>query len=120
MASEGATVDRNPQGLRQDWQDLGFTKTQAVVLELVLRMEDKGQNHVVWIDNLFTTLELLSYLRKNHVGAAGTVRTGRTKREIKENPRLLQPSQPPPPSRPPRPVKVLRPSQPLEEDQLLG
>jgi hypothetical protein len=33
------------------------------------------------MDNFFTIQELLSYLRKHHVGAAGTVRTGRTKRE---------------------------------------
>jgi hypothetical protein len=48
------------------------------------------------MDNLFTTLELLSYLRKNHIGAAWTVRTGHTRREIKETPRsqMSRPSQP--------------------------
>jgi len=71
-------------------QKLGFTKTQSVVFELVLLMQNQGQNHVVWMDNLFTTQELRSYLRKHHVGAAGTVRTGRTKRETKET---LQTSQ---------------------------
>jgi hypothetical protein len=52
---KGAMADQGLQGLQQDWQDLGFIKAQAVVLELVLQMEDKGLNHVVWIDNLFTT-----------------------------------------------------------------
>ena len=37
---KGALADQGPQGLRQDWQDFGFTKTQSVVLELVLRIRD--------------------------------------------------------------------------------
>jgi hypothetical protein len=75
---------QGPQGLRKFWQEHGFAKTQSVVLELVLRMSDQGQSHVIWLDNLFTTQELLSFLRENHVGAAGTVRTGPTKREMND------------------------------------
>jgi hypothetical protein len=55
-------------------------------------MENQGQNHIVWMDNLFTIQELLSYLRKHHVGAAGTVRTSRTKREMKETLQTSKPS----------------------------
>ncbi|EON63739.1 hypothetical protein W97_02967 [Coniosporium apollinis CBS 100218] len=37
--------------------------------------------HVVWLDNLFTSARLLSTLREQGFGAAGTVRTTRTKAE---------------------------------------
>jgi Transposase IS4 len=50
---KGTRPDQGPQGLRPEWQQHGFAPTQAVVLELVLRMPDHGQNHVVWTDNLF-------------------------------------------------------------------
>jgi hypothetical protein len=50
---------RRPDDMEDDGiQKLGFTKTQSVVLELVLRMQNQGQNHVVWKDNLFTTQEI--------------------------------------------------------------
>ena len=53
------------------------------MLELVTRMRNSGQNHTVWLDNLFTTFRLLSTLRDLGIGAAGTVRTDQTAR--KEN-----------------------------------
>jgi len=37
--------------------------------------------HVVWLDNLFTSVKLLTRLREEGIGGAGTVRTTRTKRE---------------------------------------
>ena len=40
--------------------------------------------HVIWLDNLFTTIPLLERLRKDGIGAAGTVRTSKTPREISE------------------------------------
>ena len=41
--------------------------------------------HVVWLDNLFTSIQLLQRLRKLGIGAAETVRTTRTKRKEQEN-----------------------------------
>ena len=37
--------------------------------------------HIVWLDNLFTSVKLFKRLRGLGIGAAGTVRTTRTKRE---------------------------------------
>ena len=64
---------------------LGFSKTQAVVLDLLSqhRISDDFQ-HIVWLDNLFTSSRLLTQLEDDGFGAAGTVRTTRTKREKKE------------------------------------
>jgi Transposase IS4 len=47
-------------------------------------MSDGGKGHVVHLDNLFTSSKLLSTLRDYGIGANGTVRTGRTKREENE------------------------------------
>ena len=44
-------------------------------------MPNGGKGHAVHIDNLFTSSKLLSTLRDYGIGAAGTVRTSRTKRE---------------------------------------
>ena len=40
--------------------------------------------HIVWLDNLFTSAWLLTILRELGFGAAGTVRTTKTKREEQE------------------------------------
>ena len=40
--------------------------------------------HIVWLDNLFTSARLLKQLEDDGFGAAGTVRTTRTQREQKE------------------------------------
>ncbi|CCE34888.1 uncharacterized protein CPUR_08827 [Claviceps purpurea 20.1] len=48
--------------------------TQAVVLDLVRRLETN--NHHVFFDNLFTTVELLRALRRDGNAATGTARTG--------------------------------------------
>src|SRR2546423_3617444 len=77
----GDDKDQGPQGLRTTWKELGFSRTQAVVLELMTRMPNGGKGHTVWLDNLFTSSKLLTTLRKYGIGAAGTVRTGKTKRE---------------------------------------
>jgi hypothetical protein len=68
--------------------DKGFSKTQAVVLNLLLqkdadieeRLYPPGK-HVVWLDNLFISVKLLTKLRCLSIGGAGTVRTTKTKRE---------------------------------------
>ncbi|KAG0641351.1 hypothetical protein HOY80DRAFT_1112950 [Tuber brumale] len=41
----------------------------------------EANKHILWFDNLFTTILLLETLREFGIGAAGTVRTLRTKRE---------------------------------------
>lgn len=81
---KGDGKDQGPQGLSKTWEEKGFSKTQAVVLELATRMPNGGRGHVVHLDNLFTSSKLLSTLRDYGIGANGTVRTGRTKREEKE------------------------------------
>jgi hypothetical protein len=81
---KGDGQDQGPQGLRTTWEEQGFSRTQAVVLELMTRMPNEGKGHAVWLDNLFTSSKLLTTLRNYGIGAAGTVRTGRTKREENE------------------------------------
>ena len=66
-------------------KELGFSKTQAVVLDLLSQkgISDRFQ-HIVWLDNLFTSIRLLVELEERGFGAAGTVRTTRTEREKRE------------------------------------
>jgi hypothetical protein len=40
--------------------------------------------HIVWLDNLFTSVKLLNQLRQEGIGAVGTVRTTKTRREVVE------------------------------------
>ena len=68
----------------------GFSKTQAVVLDLLTQRDTETNKplyppgkHVIWLDNLFTSVKLLIRLRKLGIGGAGTVRTTRTERERK-------------------------------------
>jgi Transposase IS4 len=81
----GSKQGQGPQGLSQELVDslprLKISPTQAVVLELMSRMPDKGKNYCVWLDNLFTSKNLLQELRKRGSGAAGTVRMSVTRRE---------------------------------------
>ena len=72
-----------PQDLDDYWTDwLGFTKTQAVVLDLVAQEGiNKDHFHIVWLDNLFISARLLTQLDEEGFGAAGTVRTSTTRRE---------------------------------------
>jgi hypothetical protein len=77
----GGLTTQDPQGLQKKWLQMGFSKTQAVVLELLTRMKNNGQNHTVWLDNLFISERLLQTLRDYGIGGAGTVRTSSTKRE---------------------------------------
>jgi hypothetical protein len=89
---KGDGKDQGPQGLRTTWEKKGFSKTQAVVLELVTRMPNQGKGHAVHIDNLFTSSKLLTTLREYGVGAAGTVRTGQTRREVNDEKRQREQS----------------------------
>ena len=79
-------VDKGPVDLNNFFtKKLGFSKTQAVVLNLLSQhgINDDFQ-HIVWLDNLFTSSRLLTQLEDDGFGAAGTVRTTRTERENKE------------------------------------
>ncbi|KAF1955799.1 hypothetical protein CC80DRAFT_492759, partial [Byssothecium circinans] len=64
-----------------------FTPTKSVPITLVLA-KDAASNrlfalgsHTVWNDNLFNTVPMLEYLRKEGIGCAGTVRTTATRTE---------------------------------------
>ena len=77
---------QGPIDLDDFWtEDLGFSKTQAVVLDLVTQFGIAGDlQHIIWLDNLFTSARLLRQLKKEGFGAAGTVRTAKTARETIE------------------------------------
>ena len=70
---KGDGKDQGPQGLRTIWEKKGFSKTQAVVLELMTQMPNQGKGYAVYLDNLFTSSKLLTILREYGVRAAGTV-----------------------------------------------
>ena len=74
---------RGPVDLDEHWiKEEGFSKTQAVVLDLLTREGIADNNkHIVWLDNLFTSARLLTVLRELGFGGAGTVRTTKTKRD---------------------------------------
>jgi len=50
-------------------------------------MPNQGKGHAIHIDNLFTSSKLLATLQKYGIGAAGTVRTGHTWREVNDEKR---------------------------------
>ena len=45
-------------------------------------MPNQGKGHAVHLDNLFTSSKLLTTLQQYGIGAAGTVWTGQTRREV--------------------------------------
>ena len=63
-------------------KEWGYSKTQAVVFDL-LQQEGIPDDFscVVWIDNLFTSADVIVTCKHIGFGAAGTVRTTKTKRE---------------------------------------
>ena len=84
--TKGKNKYDGPVDLDRIWVDEeGFSKTQAVVLDLVKQQGIKDDfSHIVWMDNLFTSARLLSALKEEGFGAAGTVRTTKTTREEEE------------------------------------
>ena len=79
---------KGPVNLDQSFIEEGFSKTQAVVLNLLLQNDAKTNKrlyppnkHVVWLDNLFTSIKLLTKLRGLGIRAAGTVQTTKTQRK---------------------------------------
>ncbi len=81
---KGDGKDEGPQGLRTTWEKQGFSRTQAVVLKLMSRIPNQGRGHAVHLDNLFTSSKLLTILQQYGIGAAGTIRTGQTRREVND------------------------------------
>lgn len=99
LANEGYILDwlfhakgdkKGPIDLDTYWtKEEHFSKTQAVVLDLLMQEDEvTGQRyiqpnkHIVWLDNLFISVKLLSRLRDEGIGVAGTVRTTKTRREV--------------------------------------
>ena len=74
---------KGPVDLDDYWtKHVGFSKTQAVALDLVTQAGIKGDGrHIIWLDNLFTSRRLLLQLKKEGFGAAGAVRMSKTARE---------------------------------------
>src|SRR5436190_19140286 len=56
------------------------------------RIPNRGKGHAVHLDNLFTSSKLLTTLRQHGIGAAGTVRTGQTRREVNDENRQREQS----------------------------
>ena len=81
--AKGRNKGEGPQDLDDYWTDyLGFTQTQAVILDLVSQDGiSKDHFHIIWLDNLFTSARLLTRLDEEGFGAAGTIRTSTTRRE---------------------------------------
>ena len=90
--SKGQGPTNGPYKISPAWRTAGFSATHSVVLDMVLdhKAGDVNQRlllpgrHIIWLDNLFTTIPLLERLRTAGIGAAGTVRTSKTPREISE------------------------------------
>lgn len=82
--ARGSRKIDGPQGLLPDWDDQAISKTQRVVLTLMRHVPNKGIDHLLVIDNLFTSQKLLKLLRADGIGGCGTVRTTTTKRERQE------------------------------------
>ena len=92
LANQGYVLDwmyhakgdkAGPVDLDDYWTvDRRFSKTQAVVLDLVSQKGiQKDLYHIIWLDNLFTSTSLLTELKKEGFGGAGTVRITKTARE---------------------------------------
>lgn len=69
--------------------EISLTQTAAVVPDLVAQLcphelPFDSPKYIVWIDNLFTSARLMTTLRSENIGAAGTVRMGKTQREKNE------------------------------------
>ncbi|EKG08982.1 Pectate lyase catalytic [Macrophomina phaseolina MS6] len=69
--------------------EINLTQTAAVVPDLVAQLcphelPFDSPKYIVWIDNLLTSARLMTTLRNENIGAAGTVRMGKTQREKNE------------------------------------
>jgi len=66
----------------------GFTKTQAVVLNLLTQRDSQTNavlyppgKHIIWLNNLFCSVKLFKRLHGLSIRAAGTIQTTKTKQE---------------------------------------
>ncbi|KAI4280305.1 MAG: hypothetical protein L6R38_004555 [Xanthoria sp. 2 TBL-2021] len=73
---EGFKIRNRPVDLDNHWlKELGFSKTPAVILDLLAQDNLSPEDAcVVWLDNLFTEAILLSAVRDRGIGAAETQR----------------------------------------------
>ena len=73
-------------------KELGFSNTQAVVLDLINQEGIPNDNRcIVWLDNLFPSVRLCEAAKQRGFGVAGTVRTTKSQREtIEETSGLIQ------------------------------
>ena len=80
--AKGSKANEGPINIDSYWvKTFGFSKTQAVVLDLLAYSGLAKGQHICWMDILFNSEALLVELRWLGFGAAGTVRTSTTKRE---------------------------------------
>ena len=68
-------------------KDKGFSKTQVVVLDLLLQELNSKRyfnknKHIIQLDNLFISVKLLYQLREEGIRAIGTIRTTKTRRKV--------------------------------------
>ena len=75
--AKGNGKDDGPYKLDQEWLEMGFSATEAVVLDLAISMDPtllEPNKNIIWLDNLFTRVRLLEALRTVAIEAAGTAR----------------------------------------------
>ena len=60
----------------------GFSKAEKAVLYLAHPLLNKG--HVLYMDNLYTSLELFTYLHEKETFACGTLRANRVPAPVKQ------------------------------------
>ncbi|RDI86609.1 hypothetical protein Vi05172_g3607 [Venturia inaequalis] len=75
---------KGPVGLNDYWKKEGWNDTQSVVLTLAQKLPNGGRGYALFLDNLFNLKKLFQCLRKEGIGAAGTVRLQSTKAELIE------------------------------------
>ena len=89
LANQGYVLDqlqytkgdkKGPVNLDTAFLEEGFMKTQAVVLDLLTQRYPTTDErlflpgkHVVWLDNLFSSVKLFEWLYKLRIRVAGTV-----------------------------------------------
>lgn len=69
--------------------EINLMQTAAVVPDLMAQLcphelPFDSPKYIVWMGNLFTSARLMTTLRSQNIGAAGTVRMGKTQREKNE------------------------------------
>lgn len=74
---KGSIKDNKKRGPLGPWnikqpKELGDNNSSAVVAHLVTQLPEEGKGHVLYLDNLFTNVKLLTYLRRRGIGVTGT------------------------------------------------